>query len=158
MTKKDIFADAINLQLEAKKIGLDWIDIEGIISKIYEETKEVEEAIQSNENKKIREELGDLLFTYISLARHLDINLHQVIEEAELKFNTRFLKIKSGTFRASPFNFTKASFDSLLTSFVLLESTIVSLFKRLYIFGRNIKPKITAIIMELIVRFFFTSY
>tara|TARA_B100000614_G_scaffold248151_1_gene255783 strand:+ start:400 stop:765 length:366 start_codon:yes stop_codon:yes gene_type:complete len=95
MIKKDIFTDAVNLQREAKKIGLDWIDIEGIIEKIYEETKEVEEAIQSNENEKIREELGDLLFTYISLARHLDINLHQVIEEAELKFSIRFSKVKS---------------------------------------------------------------
>ena len=95
MTNKDIFTNAVNLQLEAKKIGLDWIDIEGILAKIYEETKEVEEAIESSENVKIREELGDLLFTYISLARHLNINLHQVIKEAELKFNTRFLKIKS---------------------------------------------------------------
>jgi len=95
MTNKDIFTNAVNLQLEAKKIGLDWIDIEGILSKIYEETKEVEEAIESSENVKIREELGDLLFTYISLARHLNIDLHQVIKEAELKFNTRFLKVKS---------------------------------------------------------------
>ena len=39
MIKKDIFTDAVNLQREAKKIGLDWIDIEGIIEKIYEETK-----------------------------------------------------------------------------------------------------------------------
>ena len=95
MTNKDIFTNAVNLQLEAKKIGLDWIDIEGIVSKIYEETKEVEEAIQSGGKTKIREELGDLLFTYISLARHLNIDLHQVIKEAELKFNTRFLKVKS---------------------------------------------------------------
>ena len=95
MTNKDIFTNAVNLQLEAKKIGLDWIDIEGILAKIYEETKEVEEAIESSENVKIREELGDLLFTYISLARHLNIDLHQVIKEAELKFNTRFLKVKS---------------------------------------------------------------
>ena len=42
-----------------------------------------------------------------------------------------FLKIKSGTFRASPFNLTKANFESLLTSLVLLESITVSLFKRL---------------------------
>ena len=95
MTNKDIFTNAVNLQLEAKKIGLDWIDIKGIVAKIYEETKEVEEAIQSTENGKIREELGDLLFTYISLARHLNIDLHQVIKEAELKFNARFLKVKS---------------------------------------------------------------
>ena len=39
MTNKDIFTNAVNLQLEARKIGLDWIDIEGIVSKIYEETK-----------------------------------------------------------------------------------------------------------------------
>ena len=95
MIKKDIFTDAVNLQREAKKIGLDWIDIEGIIEKIYEETKEVEEAIQSGGKTKIREELGDLLFTYISLARHLNIDLHKVIKEAESKFNARFLKVKS---------------------------------------------------------------
>ena len=95
MTNKDIFTNAVNLQLEARKIGLDWIDIEGIVSKIYEETKEVEEAIQSGGKTKIREELGDLLFTYISLARHLNIDLHKVIKEAQSKFNARFLKVKS---------------------------------------------------------------
>ena len=95
MTNKDIFTNAVNLQLEARKIGLDWIDIEGIVSKIYEETKEVEEAIQSGGKTKIREELGDLLFTYISLTRHLNIDLHKVIKEAESKFNARFLKVKS---------------------------------------------------------------
>ena len=95
MTNKDIFTNAVNLQLEARKIGLDWIDIEGIVSKIYQETKEVEEAIQSGGKTKIREELGDLLFTYISLARHLNIDLHKVIKEAESKFNARFLKVKS---------------------------------------------------------------
>ena len=94
MTNRDIFTNAVNLQLEARKIVLDWIDIEGIIAKISEETKEVEEAIQSNENGKIKEELGDLLFTYISLARHLDIDLYQVVKEAEAKFNIRLSKVK----------------------------------------------------------------
>ena len=111
MTKKDIFTNALNLQREAKKIGLDWIDIEGIIAKIYEETKEVEEAIHSNENEKISEELGDLLFTYISLARHLDIDLHQVIEEAESKFNLRFSKVKSELAKS---NKTSATPDEMI--------------------------------------------
>ena len=111
MTKKDIFTNALNLQREAKKIGLDWIDTEGIIAKIYEETKEVEEAIHSNENEKISEELGDLLFTYISLARHLDIDLHQVIEEAESKFNLRFSKVKSELAKS---NKTSATPDEMI--------------------------------------------
>ena len=45
MNKKNIFKESLDLQIAAKNIGLDWLEIEGIIDKMKEETKEVDDAI-----------------------------------------------------------------------------------------------------------------
>ena len=42
MNKKNIFKESLDLQIAAKNIGLDWLEIEGIIDKMKEETKEVD--------------------------------------------------------------------------------------------------------------------
>ena len=75
MNETKYFKDALELQVEAKKIGLDWLTTDGIILKLQEETFEVSEEIKKNNKTSIKEELGDLLFTFICLARHLDICL-----------------------------------------------------------------------------------
>ncbi len=45
MNKKDIFKESMDLQIKAKDIGLDWLEIDGVITKLKEETQEVEAAI-----------------------------------------------------------------------------------------------------------------
>ena len=95
MSKKNIFDESMILQIQAKQIGLDWLEIRGIINKLKEETKEIEEAIKSNDNGSIQEELGDLLFTVICLARHLKINPNEILKSANRKFQTRFEKVTS---------------------------------------------------------------
>ena len=46
MSKKNIFDDSMILQIQAKEVGLDWLEIKGIIEKLREEIKEIEEAIK----------------------------------------------------------------------------------------------------------------
>ena len=55
MNKKTIFQESIDLQLKARAIGLDWLEVDGVINKLNEETREVIEAITSGERIAIKE-------------------------------------------------------------------------------------------------------
>ena len=94
MKSKNLLEESIKLQLEAKAIGLDWIELDKIIDKIREETNELDEAIESNNHEHIIEEFGDLFFSLISLSRHLKIDMSSLNESANQKFKSRLDKIK----------------------------------------------------------------
>ena len=93
MKSKNLIEESIKLQLEAKAIGLDWIELDKIIDKIREETDELDEAIESKDKEHVIEEFGDLFFSIISLSRHLDINMDDLINSANQKFKDRLSKI-----------------------------------------------------------------
>ena len=93
MKSKNLIEESIKLQLEAKAIGLDWIELDKIIDKIREETDELDEAIESKHREHVIEEFGDLFFSIISLSRHLDINMDDLINSANQKFKDRLSKI-----------------------------------------------------------------
>ena len=95
MKSKNLIEESIKLQLEAKAIGLDWIELDKIIDKIREETDELDEAIESKDREHIIEELGDLFFSLISLSRHLKIDMSDLNESANFKFKNRLNKIIS---------------------------------------------------------------
>ena len=95
MKSKNLLEESIKLQLEAKAIGLDWIELDKIIDKIREETDELEEAIDSSNQEHIIEEFGDLFFSLISLSRHLKIDMSSLNESANQKFKARLDKIKN---------------------------------------------------------------
>ena len=94
MKSKNPIDESIKLQLEAKALGLDWIELDKIISKIREETDELEEAINIENKAHIKEELGDLFFSLISLSRHLNIDMDDLNKSANDKFKNRLDKIK----------------------------------------------------------------
>ena len=93
MKSKNLIEESIKLQLEAKAIGLDWIELDKIIDKIREETDELDEAIESKDREHVIEEFGDLFFSIISLSRHLNINMDDLINSANQKFKDRLSKI-----------------------------------------------------------------
>jgi ATP diphosphatase len=95
MKSKNLIEESIKLQLEAKAIGLDWIELDKIIDKIREETDELDEAIESKDREHVIEEFGDLFFSIISLSRHLDINMDDLINSANQKFKDRLSKINA---------------------------------------------------------------
>ena len=94
MKSKNLIDESIELQLEAKALGLDWIEVDKIIGKIREETDELEEAIGTENKVHIKEELGDLFFSLISLSRHLNIDMDALSQSANDKFRDRLEKIK----------------------------------------------------------------
>jgi ATP diphosphatase len=81
---------AKKIQKKASKKGFDWKESIDVIEKVEEELKELKLEIQQNNNEKIKNELGDLLFSIINLSRHLKIDVSEAINQANHKFVNRF--------------------------------------------------------------------
>ncbi|MEG2571104.1 MAG: nucleoside triphosphate pyrophosphohydrolase [Clostridia bacterium] len=79
---------AEKLQAKAKKAGFDWPDISGAFDKLSEEIAELQMAI--NENSNIEEEVGDVIFAAVNIARFLGVNPEQATSSASDKFLARF--------------------------------------------------------------------
>lgn len=75
--------------------GFDWPDLAGILTKMDEEKKELREALSSGEQRKIREEIGDLLFVLVNLARFLRIDPEDALRRTIEKFISRFHYIET---------------------------------------------------------------
>lgn len=76
------------LTKKAAKVKFDWEHIEPIFDKLAEETAELKSAIESDDN--IEEEIGDLLFVIINLARKLDVDAETALKKTNRKFRQRF--------------------------------------------------------------------
>src|SRR5574341_1000530 len=83
---------AFRLQERAAGIGFDWPDVKGPLVKVKEELGELEKELGSARREQIEEEIGDLLFATVNLARKLGIEAGQALERANLKFTDRFEK------------------------------------------------------------------
>ena len=75
---------------KASKVGFDWPDVAGAFEKIAEEARELQEAIDEAQPDEQRDELGDLLFAVVNVARHLDIDAELALRAATDKFRARF--------------------------------------------------------------------
>ncbi len=82
---------AAKLQRRAARVGFDWPDTSGPRAKIDEELAELE---AETEHHRMLEELGDLLFAVVNLARHLSIEPEAALREANRKFEQRFRAIE----------------------------------------------------------------
>ncbi len=79
---------------KASKIGFDWEDIYGILEKLEEEIKEFKEALPTKDRVKITEEIGDLFFVLVNIARFLRIDPEKALKKTINKFNSRFRYIE----------------------------------------------------------------
>ena len=82
---------AAKLQRRAARVGFDWPDVAGPRAKIEEELAELD--AETEHDRKL-EELGDLLFAVVNLARHLNIEPEAALREANRKFERRFRAIE----------------------------------------------------------------
>ena len=86
---------AEKLQERAASIGFDWPDPEPVFNKVEEELNELRRAVNNNEpGAEIMNELGDLLFACVNLARHIHMDAEMAIRKANRKFETRFRYIE----------------------------------------------------------------
>jgi len=83
---------AAKLQRRAARTGFDWPDVSGPRAKIDEELAELE---AETDHQRMLEEMGDLLFAVVNLARHLNIEPEAALREANRKFEQRFRAIET---------------------------------------------------------------
>ncbi len=81
---------AQKLGSRASRVGFDWPNRDGVRDKIREEFDELEGAVGTRDQEHIEEELGDLLFSLVNLARHLDVDPEKALTGANAKFERRF--------------------------------------------------------------------
>ena len=80
---------ALKIQKRASNVGFDWSSLPPVLDKVSEELTEVREAIANGEQAAISEELGDLLFATVNVARHLNVNPETALRAANIKFSER---------------------------------------------------------------------
>ncbi|MGY6773690.1 nucleoside triphosphate pyrophosphohydrolase [Gallibacterium sp. ZY190522] len=87
---------AAKLQKRCAKVGFDWSELEPTIQKVEEELQEVRDEIlkQPQNPQEIEEEIGDLLFATVNVARHLKLNPEEALRKANLKFERRFRQVE----------------------------------------------------------------
>ncbi|MDG1163764.1 MAG: nucleoside triphosphate pyrophosphohydrolase [Porticoccaceae bacterium] len=81
---------AFKLQKRAANTGFDWSNISDVVDKVKEEIAELEVEIAKGDSQAMEEELGDLLFSCVNLARHLAIDPEKALALASDKFKRRF--------------------------------------------------------------------
>ena len=81
---------AFRLQERAAGIGFDWTDAAGPLGKVKEEIGELEQEQGAGNRERMEEELGDLLFAVVNLARKLAVDPRAALEKANAKFMKRF--------------------------------------------------------------------
>ena len=78
------------LQKRAANVGFDWPDVTPVLANMAEELEEIEQAFASGDKDHTLEELGDLMFACVNMARHLKQDPEQVMRAANAKFERRF--------------------------------------------------------------------
>lgn len=87
--------EALKVTNKAAKVGFDWENAEQVFDKIGEEVAEVRVAIADESKDKIEEEIGDLLFAVVNLARKLDVEPETALKRTNRKFRSRFSFIEN---------------------------------------------------------------
>ncbi len=85
---------AQKLQKRAARAGYDWADVSGVVEKVAEEAHELLRARREGSMAEVEEEIGDLLFTVVNLARHLNVDAETALRRANDKFATRMRAVE----------------------------------------------------------------
>lgn len=85
---------AQKIQKKAAKVGFDWEQSEGALAKVHEEADELREAMAQGDSAAVTDELGDLLFSVVNVARFADADAEEALTGATDKFYRRFAKVE----------------------------------------------------------------
>jgi tetrapyrrole methylase family protein/MazG family protein len=85
---------ADTLQRKAAKVGFDWPDVDTALPKVAEEARELVAAAAGDVHSDVVDELGDLLFAVVNVARHLGVEPELALRAAATKFRTRFEQVE----------------------------------------------------------------
>jgi len=103
---------ARKLQKKAAEVGFDWPEIGPVVDKIHEELAEVEEALSENDRAHLGEEIGDLLFAVVNLARKNDFDPETLLAATNTKFVKRFQQVED-SLKAESKNLNEATLEEM---------------------------------------------
>jgi nucleoside triphosphate diphosphatase len=104
---------AAKLQRRAAQVGFDWPEATQVLDKIDEEIAELRTELQAQANQdRLSDEIGDLLFAAVNLARHLEVDGETALRQANAKFERRFRAIEEAL-RARGRRVDDASLDEM---------------------------------------------
>ncbi len=86
---------AQRLQVKAARVGFDWSAWQDAWKKLCEEVAEVDEALTRGESKRVEDELGDLVFSMVNVARLRGIDAEDCLRRAADKFTRRFKEVEA---------------------------------------------------------------
>ena len=85
---------ARELQKQAAKFGFDWPDIRPVFDKLEEELGELRQAFEAGDKAAISDEVGDLIFVCVNIARHAGVNAEMSLRGTNRKFQRRFAYVR----------------------------------------------------------------
>jgi tetrapyrrole methylase family protein/MazG family protein len=86
--------EGFQLTRRAARIGFDWDNVEGVFDKLGEEGGELRQAVSAKDARRTEEEMGDLLFAAVNLARFLHVDPEIALKKANAKFSSRFRRME----------------------------------------------------------------
>src|SRR5207248_5189471 len=81
-------------QSKVARVNFDWTDLHDVIAKVEEELGELKQAIQSDDPPSIKDEIGDLFFAVVNLARKCELDAESALQSATDKFVARFTRLE----------------------------------------------------------------
>jgi XTP/dITP diphosphohydrolase len=86
---------AMRLQDKSKQVGFEWDNTSQVWDKVEEELEELKDAIKTADHDKMEDELGDVFFSLVNLARFLQVDAENALERTNKKFIDRFTKMEA---------------------------------------------------------------
>jgi len=103
---------AEKLGKRAARVGFEWPNIDGALAKLDEEMGELKAELATADMDRLRDEIGDVLFSVVNVARHLKIDPEAALRGANAKFESRFNAVETGL-AAEGKEFSAASLDEM---------------------------------------------
>lgn len=86
--------EAEKIGKKAASAGFEWPNIDGVVEKLQEEVEELASARKSGDQEHVQDEVGDLLFTLVNLARFLKVDPEQALRKTNARFRRRFAHVE----------------------------------------------------------------
>lgn len=86
---------ALKLQQRAARVGFDWPSVDPVFEKLHEELDEVRAEFAAGDAERLTDEIGDVLFVCVNLARHAKVDVSRALRQANAKFERRFRRMEA---------------------------------------------------------------
>ncbi len=86
---------AQRIQDRARSVGFEWEDAAGVLAKVEEEVGELRRELAAGPGKRVKAELGDMLFSLVNLCRYLDVDPQEALNVTNDEFIRRFHKMQT---------------------------------------------------------------